>query len=531
MNSELLSLRLEVLEHGISDVQTVLSASQEITTALRNAKTRAQRAGIFIGSIEVGLANETIRSSIGELKHFIEDIDSRPDVLNYLEHRRITVESGTWVEALSSIARELERCQETGRELSSQFKQLAGELSRVEKRVVKFDEEFQRRVGGTIKESTDEIHNLQRSLRGEKPPVENPWDNYFTVIEPKAQRVFVEYLDLLGGVSIRERGLAQTALTQECHLDDLCALADLHLTSELTLCVNLETEVTAVPGSGATGDVPRWPILRLGLASWSIWGLPLTGHEFGKLVADERLSKEAAAREWQHELSMFGKKDLRMLIADTIGAWAEGPAYACALLFLMLNPTAGHDKANPGAITDAERAQVVLTVLDQQAGRDTDGERRQAYGYNYEPFLNLLRSVWDSGRSQTGAGTVDGKAADGHNGATEREKLLAKLPQLIIERFDLKKPFGLDDWELSLKVLKHLTSDANPLPDELPTGVRHLTNAAWRGRLRAEPEVEPVEPEELARRAMGEGLNLVNPKRKQPSTVATDVLKGGSAGP
>lgn len=524
MSADTLSLRLEVLERGIQDVQTALEHGSEIPAALRDARNTAERARWFIDDVDERLAKKAVLSAIGAVKSFLEKIEHRQSVLEYLEHQRITVETTRWIEALSSVGEELRKCGERGLTLSQQLDELITELSPIEKRVVKFDKKFRDRIGVKIDELADEIRNMRDSLRTEKASLNDMWGTYFTSIEPKAQRLFIEYLGLLGGVSIRERALAKTALAYECQLDELCALADYHFTSELTMCVDVDAEITAVPGSGAAGDVPVWPILRLGLASWSIWGLPLIGYEFGKLVAEKRLNDEAGTHVWNDERLMFGETGLRTLIADTIGAWTEGPAYACALLFLVLNPAAGPDKMVNGGITEAERAQVVLAVLDRQAGpRAADGQQRQAAGYEYVPFLHLLSSNWG----------IEAEAGDGPTSADdsamrEREALLTRLPGSVIERFRLKKPFALDDWQRSQDVLKHLATDAtNPLPKELAVGVRHLTNAAWRGRLSPKPAGET---EELARRAMAEGLHLVNPERERFRTMGTDPLKARSAG-
>ena len=204
MSADTLSFRLEVLESGIRDVQTVLKAAREIPRALREARNGAESAKWFIEDIDQRLARERILSAIGAVKGFLEKIERHQTVLDYCDRQRITVETTRWIEALSSVGNALRECGAKGLTLTQQLEELVNKLSPLARPGV-FDQNFQDRVSSKIDELTDEIQDMRYSLRRRNSSMDDLWGSYFTSIEPKAQRLFVDYLDLLGGVSIRER--------------------------------------------------------------------------------------------------------------------------------------------------------------------------------------------------------------------------------------------------------------------------------------------------------------------------------------
>ena len=98
-------------------------------------------------------------------------------------------------------------------------------------------------------------------------------------------------------------------------------------------------------------------------------------------------------------------------------------------------------------------------------------------------------------------------------------------------RLELQKAFDLKDWNLADRVLASLNNDQE-VPVELAAGVRHLTNAAWRGRFTAtdgtgrdEAGNAQLSPEELEQRAIKEGIALIKPRDKQLSGTNTNSLK------
>jgi hypothetical protein len=504
MKSELLLLRLEVLKRGVEDVQEVLKAGKAAPAAINKARENVDSAWWFV--------NRILRVA--------ED----PKVIDALE--KLPTSAGSeWKNELKDIADGLEKVREEGPGLKHDLEAAKEGLRKLDSRAVQFGKDFGKRMGKQTEQLGTKIAELTTDVR-EQPASAKLWQQYFDRIQPDATRLFIEYLDLLGGVSIRERGLAIKALADVCHLDELCALAEWHFTYELTLIQDWDGPAfVALPGRDLVSDISTWPILRLGFASWSIWGLPLEGHEFGKLLADARMSdrSERQKKYWKPYITEFGERGTRALIADSIATWAEGPAYACALLFLVLNPSrlqSGHSVRN---VCDADRAEVVLTSLRGRATTGTGGGQRSAGGYDYLPFIDALEKQWKDACHFTSVALP-----------ADRMRLLQDLPDVVRLQLGLQKAFDLKDWNLADKVLECLNHDQD-VPVDLAAGVRHLTNAAWRGRFRTADGVGRDEegnahasPAELELRAMKAGIALITPRdTKQPGGDASSLKNPG----
>jgi hypothetical protein len=501
MKGELLLLRLEVLKRGIKDVQEVLEAGKAAPAAIKKAQENVDSAWWFVNNILTVAENERV---IAALKALPNNTGSE------------------WKNELIQIADGLEQVRKRGCDLKRELEGAKEGLVEINSRTIHFSNDFGNSVEKRTKKLGQQIDDLVMNVEAQSSAAKL-WQKYFDDIQPGATRLFVEYLDLLGGVSIRECGLALKALADVCHLDELCALADWHFTNELTLCQDSVGDAfVALPGRDLVTDISAWPILRLGFASWSIWGLPLEGHEFGKLLADDRMSDRSERRKtyWKPYITKFGERGTRVLIADSIAAWAEGPAYACALLFLVLNPSRVQSGYSARNIYDADRATVVLATLRDRATSGTESSQRSAGGYNYLPFIDALEKEWK-----------DSCCFDDAALPAERVRLLQDLPGVVQLRLELQKAFDLKDWNLADRVLASLNNDQE-VPVELAAGVRHLTNAAWRGRFTAtdgtgrdEAGNAQLSPEELEQRAIKEGIALIKPRDKQLSGTNTNSLK------
>lgn len=493
--ADLLLLRLDVLKRGLEDMHAVLEAGKTGPGPINRVRERVVDANDFVSDVALLAENVSVQRALKELLRNPGDGWERE-----------------WTNALKRIDRALQAVREGARDIQDGLAEATRSLKDIADRSVSFGEGFGERAGvdaGDLAAAIDSLRDA--ATEGVKAPGEL-WSEYFDKIEPEAARLFCGYLDLLGGVSIRERGLAISALADVCQLDELCKLADWHVRFELAICVDWDKAFVALPGHDVVAQIPAWPVVRLGFASWSIWGLSLEGHQFGKLLADWKLVQRDDSEFWHAELQEFGEVGLRLLIADCVGAWAEGPAYACALLFLVLNPNQT-DPPPQQEVSDAERARVVLAMLDRQVpGPDARGRRGDG-GYGYLPFLRELAEKWTADRTRPdGAGGATG------DGGAERAALLRALPERVQKRFRLRKPFGLADWRMADTVLDCLHHDL-PIPGELAPGVRHLTNAAWRARVVRSPNA--VELDVLEQRALKAGMGLMAPPER-PDDRGTD---------
>lgn len=498
MKPELLLLRLEVLKRGVEDVQEVLKAGKAVPAAINKARENVDSAWWFV--------NRILR--VAEDSKVIDALEKLP-----------ASAGNEWKNELKDIADGLKKVREEGPDLKRDLEAAKEGLGKIDSRAVQFGKDFGKRMGKQTETLASKIEDLTKDVK-EQPVSAKLWQRYFDDIQPDATRLFIEYLDLLGGISIRERGLAIKALADVCHLDELCALAEWHFTYELTLSKDWDgSAFVALPGRNLVSDISAWPILRLGFASWSIWGLPLEGHEFGKLLADARMSDRIEKKYWKPYITVFGERGTRVLIADSIATWAEGPAYACALLFLVLNPSRAQSGYSARNVYDVDRAEVVLTALRGRATAGTESGQRNAGGYDYLPFIDALEKRWKDECHFTGA-----------TPPADRMRLLRDLPDVVRLHLGLQKAFDLRDWNLADKVLDCLNHDQD-VPVNLAAGVRHLTNAAWRGRFRAADGISRDEagnaqasPAELEQRAMKAGIALIKPRdTKQPGGDASSL--------
>jgi hypothetical protein len=90
---------------------------------------------------------------------------------------------------------------------------------------------------------------------------------------------------------------------------------------------------------------------------------------------------------------------MRVCVSDALAACAMGPAYACALLLLHLNPLAAFRDEGPQP-PDAWRAHITLRMLQLMSG---EGVRQKAY----QNIINTLVEEWKDVLEQTnGAGAA-----------------------------------------------------------------------------------------------------------------------------
>ena len=497
MPEELLATRVDVLLRSTNEVESVvkvLEASRNTMKVTKEAVGTAMLRASQLTPSSLTLLTDTLRALRAEVSADTKAAEALDQVLTLLETLKKDVPA-----------------------LVQTLTQAEANLDRLVGRYVSFGDALASQVGATVRRLKSKITVLQGEINVGARPSPDLWRDYSENVVRTADQVFAEYLDLLGGVSIRERGLAIQALGEVCLLDELCTMADWHVTKELRQCVDWAQPAFTLPGRESLVEVRSWPIMQLGFLHWSIWGMPLGGHEFGRVVASQ---SDAELREWKEELAAFGEQGLRMLVADIIGAWAEGPAYGCALCFLVLDPTHQVGELGHGHITSADRAEVVNTCLRQQIVISQRGhpalEPEDAdLGYGYLPFVSQISQRWDHILKTTGQPRSD-------------RALLRGLPKKVWQALELKRPFQLTDWRTAKNVWSALQQD-KALPADPPVGIRHLMNAAWYARYSPGIEITAsprLDPDEIERRALRAGQDIVNPQepnRRKPDQLTEDL--------
>lgn len=487
MSVELLKTRIEVLLRSVGEVEAVVRVLQE------------NRDKVEQMSIAVSLASQKAESLVSPGEVTLDEVRS---LQASLDPRR----DAPSIQALKTTFDVLSKIQSTIPELVKALKGPVDDLRAIVQRAVMLDPTFVNGVSKNTRTLRNRIDGFLDELEDPDKTVREHWQKYFDEIVPDANRLFSDYMDLVAGVSIRERGVAINALAGPdspvgqavepaeaavSRLDQLCTIADWHVTNDLAVRVDWPSSPVTIPGRDGAAHLTSWPILRLGFASWSIWGMPLEGHEFGKLVASDRADE---LRAWKEETAAFGELGLRLLVADTIGAWTEGPAYACALLLLALDPRQGRDRPPAGVVTNTERARFVRTCLRSQIVADSKDRAPESadVGYGYLEFVDQVDKLWRSALPKAD----DDEAAD-------RRSLLESLPRRVWRMLGLKRPFEVGDWRTAQNVWGLLAQD-QPLPTDPPLGMRHLMNAAWYAR--CSPHVSPRPPvPEIERRTLRAG--------------------------
>jgi hypothetical protein len=205
------------------------------------------------------------------------------------------------------------------------------------------------------------------------------WDD-FRRMRSDCRNLFSECLAFLEGALVRSAGLD----------DRICQVADA-LLADLSYRADIPWQRFTIMAEGEF-FTNLTEIIRLRFPEFSIWNLPIIGHEFGHFVAEE-LRKPDTSDLFVQILQGEGmhkpeEQDVRLLheqFADLFAAYALGLAFACTCILLHFDPgTADRDGREHPA--DAKRAHFILQALDKMD--KTDVARPQL------GIIEHLRTLW-----------------------------------------------------------------------------------------------------------------------------------------
>lgn len=236
-------------------------------------------------------------------------------------------------------------------------------------------------------ESISQIKSLREKLAeiaaGNQPEdgrssgevVAEAWEAYGKVLDAEAGRLFTEYVDLLGGLALRDAGLDE----------GICQMAD-ELIRRCSMVGGRDPiwYSMTVPARREAMEETLARIIRLGFPEWTIWAVPLGAVEFGHVVVKQNAVDLGVPEATNGEPDPDSVARAHFL-ADTFATYALGPAYACAAILLRFNPLHGYevrDRRPP----DAKRAYVVFETL----------ERMNEVGGYYTDLITRLRKPWDA---------------------------------------------------------------------------------------------------------------------------------------
>ncbi len=315
----------------------------------------------------------------------------------------------------------------------------------------------------------------------------------------KSRELFTEYVDVLGGLALRDAGFDGR----------LCLIADCLIR---TWNFRRDWPSLTIPAREEALDATMARIIRIGFPEWTIWSLPLCAQEFGHVVFE--LLPDM--REFVDQAPRSRRSHRRICLADAFATWVMGPAYACAALLTRFDPM----RARADRSLILKRATVVLQTLQ----RMNEIAETDPYG----PTIMRLATEWEEALRQTGCAHDTG-ASDGSEVDSVIECVAENVP----------KTFSRETWARSCQLAAQLDRQ---LPDDQsvrergvgvgPSGdVCEVLNAAWCRRIDVEERgANPELVELLATNATRLGMDLASELTSQDDRVRRSG-RGGSPAP
>jgi hypothetical protein len=349
----LLRIRLEVLVNDINKVERAIDRAKQrgceldaviskITDGNRSvvkliqqlARLNDQTAGAFRRNDELAeLLDEDEGSS--DLRDQIEAAESDFKELD----RQVNV-----------IRRDLRQIRKTTKEVNARF---TGENSTLQKQC------------SQLRGDVESLLKRVRDAGDDKPRQRGFWTDYEKLLDERARPLFGEYVDFLGGLTMRDTGLD----------DRVCEMTDV-LLGRFNAIIG---DFVPIPSRKAALSSALDSVIKLGFPEWSIWGVPLVAHEVGLALKDSHEVKKLQ-EEFAGEAT---KEQLAELYADVFGAYTLGPAYGYAALLLRLHPH--HDEPiRDTEAKDVDRARLILLALESAGDPGT----------GYQTEVARLKDTW-----------------------------------------------------------------------------------------------------------------------------------------
>ena len=373
------------------------------------------------------------------------------------------------------------------------------EFEKIGKRLVKLDgndikNNLNRRLAQEATLRIDKVDEILERLRSVGPngdaTLKKAWNDYKKVLDP-SEPLFVEYVDFLRGLALRETGLDL----------GICQIAD-DLLGKLDKAVDWKS--LTIPARHEKMGTTVAQIIRLGFPEWTIWAVPLAVHELGHIVA-----KHSDAKKHLKEY-VLGKKNKFVsnqenCLADAFATYTMGPAYACAALLLRFDPQQSKKKIEH----QAERAYVILEMLDRMSPSS------RAVG-SFKEIRERLLQAWSAALGQAAASGL----------ATDRPKLEDWVDgfQKFLDKTAYLVAYRNRSWvDAEACADQLLTTGGAGDPACKTDDLRDVLNAAWRCRLD-----HPDKAENIRVAAMGLWESLLSQPGPQtgPATSFESPKKG-----
>lgn len=334
--------------------------------------------------------------------------------------------------------------------------------------------------------------------RQEADWIHQAWADYYEAVV-ESRQIFHETLEFLCGLVVRDDLIPgkQKAVDEGEPPETLSIhqIADEHIRrvaevlSAETLPIN--RAIIPAPKQEVYSNLGRY--IRLRFPAWTVWHLPLLGHDYGALLPNLALNEPRLA---EYRSSR--------LFADAFATYALGPAYPFSLLFLELKPYAanaaggaianangngnGNGDSPEGEHVDFARAMVVLNMLEQMNELENQNARNRNPSNPYNDVLMYLRDDWNAAVENANKFEDAGERVGGLPQArvSQLSDLVADVWDILGQFRDLRYSASLENmgWKSAMKISEfwdHQLENKEPLsvPPILTSELRDAFNAGW----------------------------------------------------
>jgi hypothetical protein len=366
----LLRIRLDALQHNLEQVQRYrdavrsnaqgLAALESLMSENEVMARAIETAGEFIGNLDNAAKFDKVLRERLDSRHLSEKLEAESD--NNLQNQLLA--------ALGNIATARELVGKMTKRLSSLTEQAESKpLTRIFNSNIKKQLRRAKTLAGKLPART--------GLGTQWSASDVHWTEFSRLVADIEQRVFPEYVEVLGGLALRGTGVD----------NDICLMIDKLLRAWTEVGGQELSYSICIPAVQECLTIGR--VIRVGFPEWTIWSVPLCAHEFGKIVVADNNEIGDKLKEWTGS-DVVLRRHCETYLADAFACCSMGPAYACAAILLKFDPAANESEDSDRA-PDHYRVEVILSVLREL----------QAVQYPALPldeFLDRLEQAWNSAR-------------------------------------------------------------------------------------------------------------------------------------
>ena len=318
------------------------------------------------------------------------------------------------------------------------------------------------RLEDAFRTQQNDLDAIERDL-ADAAPLKECWGRLRST-RTDIQESLRDSLALLGGLLVRQSHLDEDYSTVVSAL-----LAELASVMPMGIAWPSVTIAVGDAFSPLTGAIwTRYP-------EFSIWALPIVGHEAGHVIVQEVKALTPNARSYEFPLVEFAAEQsetygggvrgdlvMRELFADFYGAWVLGAAYACSSILLRFSPSQA-DNVVAHHPPERLRTHLILQTLER-------------VDPGYADVISALSDLWRELLVPFGLEPLGG------GDAARIEQYLEEMIARVNQHLPKARYGGRKDVQ---KLVGPLTTGSlSPSKIAATYTIRDVMNAAWIARLR-----------------------------------------------